>query len=117
MSSKAQLSVPLTLLILLLTACSLAPTPGPSSTPSAVPPTQAPPATPDGEFSPVESGQRYFDYADDMAVSFLDVVAFQARVDEESDTLDVLLWMRDIPDMADRGQVTNLFEYAWTIHV
>ncbi|HSL27679.1 MAG TPA: hypothetical protein VK900_00655, partial [Anaerolineales bacterium] len=47
----------------------------------------------------------------------LDVVAFQARVDEESDTLDVLLWMRDIPDMADRGQVTNLFEYAWTIHV
>src|SRR5688500_17964897 len=112
MLSKTPISVPLTLLILLLAACSAAPAPAASSTPTASPPTEAPPAIPEGEFSLFKAGQRYSDSPEDMEVTFLDVVAFQATVDEETRTLDVLLWMRDIPDMADRGQVTNLIEYA-----
>lgn len=114
MLSKVQISVQLILLIILLTSCSLAPTPTPLSTPM---PTNSPPATSGTSSSPFQTGRRYYDASEDMAVSFLDVVAFQATVNEEAETLDVLLWMRDIPETADRGQVTNLIEYSWTINV
>ncbi|MDQ2691945.1 MAG: hypothetical protein M3Y68_07945 [Chloroflexota bacterium] len=117
MSSNARISVHLALLILLLAACSPAPDATPLATPSSPPPTHAPLGTPTGEFSLFQAGQRYSDAPEDMPVSFLDVVAFQATVDEESDTLNVLLQLRDVPEVADRGHVTNLIEYSWSIQV
>ena len=112
MFSKVQISVHLTLLIILLTSCSPAPTSAPTISSTNIPPTIT-----GNESSPFQAGKRYYDTSGDMAVSFLDVVAFQATINEEEETLDVLLWMRDIPDMADRGQVTNLIEYSWSIDV
>src|ERR687891_282890 len=112
MSLKVQISVHLSLLIILLTSCSPAPTLAPTISPTNIPPT----ITGNGS-SPFQAGKRYYDTSGDMAVSFLDVVAFQATVNEEEETLDFLLWMRNIPDMADRGQVTNLIEYSWNIDV
>jgi hypothetical protein len=64
-----------------------------------------------------KAGLSYSDAPGDMAISFLDVVAFQAAVDEEKETLEVILKMRDIPENATRGQVKNLFEYAWTVFI
>ena len=64
-----------------------------------------------------KAGVSYSDAAGDMAISFLDVVAFQATVDEEAQTVEVILKMRDIPENATRGQVKNLFEYSWTIFI
>src|SRR5688572_9559321 len=90
-----------------------------SSSPTPIPPqpTDTVPVTAESEFFPFKAGTRYSDTSGDMAVPFLDVVAFQATVNEEEETLDVLLWLRDIPEMADRGQVTNLIEYSWTVDV
>ena len=103
-------------LISLSTSCTPASSPSPAaSTPS--PPTDAPSTTLRSDSSPYQAGRRYSDTSGDMAVSFLDIVAFQATVNEETETLDVLLQMRDIPETADLGRVTNLIEYAWTIHV
>src|SRR5919108_4086650 len=99
MSSKIQFAVHLILLIILLTSCSPAPTTAPTN-----PPTNIPPTTTGNGASPFQAGKRYYDISGDMAVSFLDVIAFQATVNEEEETLDVLLWVRDIPDIADRGQ-------------
>jgi hypothetical protein len=112
MSSKIQFAVHLILLIILLTSCSPAPTTAPTN-----PPTNIPPTTTGNGASPFQAGKRYYDISGDMAVSFLDVIAFQATVNEEEETLDVLLWVRDIPDIADRGQVTNLIEYSWNVDV
>jgi len=117
MLSKFQISIHLILLIILLTSCSLVPTPTPSFIPATLPPTNIPPTKTGNGSSPFEAGRRYYDISDDMAVSFLDVVAFQATVHEETETLDVLLWMRDIPETANRGHVTNLIEYSWIVHV
>jgi hypothetical protein len=52
-----------------------------------------------------------------MAISFLDVVAFQAEVHEESETLEVLLHMRDVPPTATLEQATNSIQYAWVVFV
>ena len=52
-----------------------------------------------------------------MAIPFLDVIAFRATVNEEAETLDVLLWLRDIPEMAERRQVTNMIEYSWIVNI
>lgn len=62
-------------------------------------------------------GQSYSDKAEDMPISFLDVVGFRARVDEQRQTVEVVLRMRDIPDTAPLGQVTNLIEYLWAVYV
>ena len=100
----------------LLASCAPAPTPSPS--PSVTPaPTHTPQTTLASDSSFFEVGRRYSDASEDMAISFLDVVAFRTEVNEETDMLDVFLQMRDIPETADLGQVTNLIEYAWTIHV
>ena len=106
------------LLLLAIGSSSCSSRPIPSS-PTPIPPqsTDTVPVTVESEFSPFMAGTRYSDTSGDMAVSFLDVVAFRATVDEEAETLDVLLWMRDIPETADRGKVTNLIEYSWTIDV
>src|SRR5215207_5131500 len=113
MFSTFEISMRLILLIiLLLTSCSSAPT---LSSPTPVPP--QPTNTAPAIFSPFQSGTRYVDTSGDMAISFLDVVAFKATVNEEAEILDVTLWMRDIPETADRGQVANLIEYSWKIDV
>src|SRR5512132_1465982 len=99
-------------LIGLLTSCSRAsvPTPTISHPPStASPPTQAQPA-PLANGSPFKTGLSYSDASGDMPISFLDVVSFQASVDDASETLKIVLRMRDIPPDAPRGQVTNLVE-------
>ncbi|HET9909907.1 MAG TPA: hypothetical protein VFQ23_24885 [Anaerolineales bacterium] len=113
MSLKIEISVHLTLLIVLLTSCSSAPT----SVASALPPTNIPSTATGNGASPFESGKRYYDTSGDMEVSILDVVAFQATVNQEEEMLDVLLWVRDIPDMVNRTQPSNLIEYSWTIDV
>lgn len=114
--SKSAVTSRLLLLMIVLTACSPAPAP---PTPTAIPPqpTDAEAATPEGESSPLEAGRRYTDTPEDMPVSFLDVTAFQATIHEETETVEVLLRMRDIPETADLGQVKNLIEYSWTVFV
>jgi hypothetical protein len=116
MLSKVPISVHMILLSMLLASCSSAPTP---SSPTSIPPqpTDTVPVTAESEFSPFRAGTRYSDASGDMSISFLDVVAFRATVNEQAETLDVLLWLRDIPETADRGQVTNLIEYSWTVDI
>ena len=106
------------LIISLLSSCGSKPTFS-SPTPTLVPahPTNAEPATTSDAASIFRAGLRYSDASGDMAISFLDVVAFQAAVNEETETLEVLLHLRDIPPTVPRGQVKNLIEYAWSIFV
>lgn len=115
--STIRFYIHLIFVVVLLTSCSPAPTPTlspPTSTPPQ--PTKANPATLD-DGSMLKTGVGYSDASDDMAISFLDVIYFQASVDEESETLKVVLHMRDIPAKVPRGQVTNLVEYLWMIFV
>jgi hypothetical protein len=116
MSTKLQISTYLILLIILLASCSPAPTSASPTSPSQQP-TNAEFTTPGNTSSLFQAGVRYSDAPDDMAVPFLDVVAFQASVDEESETLEVTLDLRDIPENAPRGQVQNLVEYTWMVFV
>jgi hypothetical protein len=106
------------LLISILSACGTKPTIS-SPTPTSVPPqpTKAEPATREDSSSLFKTGLSYSDASGDMEISFLDVVAFQAAVNEDSEILEVVLHMRDIPPTAPRGQVKNLIEYAWAIFV
>src|SRR5687768_12496623 len=116
MLSKVHIPTHLILLSILLASCSSAPT---LSSLTSTPPqrTNTVPTFTASEFSPFEAGTRYSDTSGDMAVPFLDVVAFRATVNEEEETLDVLLWLRDIPETAERGQLTNLIEYSWIVDV
>ena len=116
MSSKFQLYMRLILLIVFLTSCSSILT-SPSPTSISPPPTNAEVTTPRNESSLFKAGVRYSDAAGDMEVSFLDVTGFQASVHEESETLEVVLHMRDVPPTATLGQVKNLVEYLWMIFV
>src|SRR5262245_39616805 len=75
-----------------LTAASSTTSPQPTNTES---------ATATEEESPLfKAGRSYTDSTNDMEVSFLDVVGFQATVDEASETLHVVLHLRDIPPRA-----------------
>src|SRR5215216_1009701 len=115
--SSFRVIVRILLLVVFLTSCSPAPTPTlapPTSPPPQ--PTEAKPATV-GDGAPFKTGARYSDTRGDMPISFLDVLAFQANVDEESETLEIVLHMRDIPETVTRGQVTNFFEYIWMVFV
>jgi hypothetical protein len=110
-------------LAIALSSCQPKPaTPSPTSIPPQ--PTNTPlvatntePATTGNEFSMFETGLSYSDTSGDMAISFLDVVAFQATVHEESEMLEVVLHMRDIPPTATLGQTTNFIEYSWVVFV
>ena len=108
------------LLISIISSCAPTPSPLPliaSPTPIPPQPTGAEPATVSDPSSLFKAGLSYSDVSGDMAISFLDVVAFQAAVNEETETLEVLLHMRDIPTTAPLGQVKNLLEYFWTVRV
>jgi hypothetical protein len=52
-----------------------------------------------------------------MAISFLDVVGFQATVDEESEVLEVVLQMRDVPSTTPLEQIPNIIQYSWAVFV
>lgn len=104
------------LIIGLMGSCGTKPTFS-SPTPSPLPPTKAKPASTEDSASLFKTGLSYSDASGDIPVSFLDVVAFQAAVDEDTETLEVLLHMRDIPTTATLGQVKNLIEYVWTVQV
>ena len=104
------------LLAIGLNSCAPAPeTPSPTSIPPQ--PTRAELATLADDSSLFKAGFRYSDTSGDMEVSFLDVVAFQAAVNEESDTLEIVLQMRDLPPNLTRQQTTKLIEYSWLIFV
>ena len=108
------------LLISVITSCGPTPSPLPivaSPTPIPPQPTNAEPATTSDQASLLKTGLRYNDTSGDIAIPFLDVVAFQAAVNEETETLEVLLQMRDIPPTATRGQVKNLIEHNWLVYV
>src|SRR5215212_8831674 len=81
--------------VLLLTSCAPGPTPS-SPTPIPPKPTGTTPATTESEFSSFKVGTRYRDTSGDMAIPFLDVVAFEAAVNEETQLLEVAFHMRDI---------------------
>jgi hypothetical protein len=108
----------LILIVSLLSSCgtktTLAP---PTSTPVPPQPTNAERATTSDQASVFKAGLSYSDTSGDIEISFLDVIAFQAAVDEEAETLEVLLHMRDIPPTATIGQIKNLIEYTWSIFV
>lgn len=107
------------LMISLLSSCGTTTLTVSSPTPTLVPPqpTKAEPAIVSEPSSLFKAGLSYSDASGDMAISFLDVVAFQAAVNEESEILEVLLHVRDIPTTATLGQVKNLLEYFWTVRV
>jgi hypothetical protein len=65
----------------------------------------------------LNAGLSYSDASGDMAVSFLDVLAFQATINEETEILEVLLQMRDVPPTATHRQIRNVVEYMWEISI
>lgn len=107
-------------LALCLAALSVSCSPAISAVPLTSAPTQpVPPATASvaGESVLMQAGLRYGDSLDDAMVSFLDIVAFQAIVDEETESLEVVFIMRDVPSMAPRGLIKNVIEYEWNVFV
>jgi hypothetical protein len=124
MSPRFSLYPYLLMFLLVLAACSpgaSSPPPIPTATAAIHPAlerpaleTQAAPAFPPPTF---KVGINYSDSANDMSVNFLDVISFRAYVDEQEDNVEVVLRMRDIPDTATLGQVTNLVEYLWAVYV
>ena len=123
MFSKLRFYIHLLLLVILLPACSPAPalsTPTRSSSTSAPlqpAPSQSQPTETSNGPSILQAGLSYSDTADDMEISFLDVMDFQATVNEESEILEVLFHMRDIPSTATRRQIRNRPEYMWQVDV
>ena len=123
MSSRVPFYRCLLVSIILLAACSpAASSPVPLPTPTSFHPalerppleTHPAPVLPPPTF---KTGESYRDSAADMSVSFLDVVNFRASVDEQAETVEVVLRMRDIPDAAPLGQATNLVEYLWMVFI
>lgn len=113
---KARFMIRLFLLVVFGASCSLAPT-SPTATPPSSPlPTQATSKILDGD-AMIQPGFRYQDQSGDMEISYLDLVEFQAAVDEESETLEIVMHMRDIPPSAPLGQVKNFLEYMWIVFI
>ena len=124
MSPRFSLYPYLLVFLLVLASCSpraSSPPPIPTSTAASHPAlerpaleTQAAPVFPPPTF---KVGINYSDSANDMSVGFLDVISFRAYVNEQEENVEVVLRMRDIPDTATLGQVTNLVEYLWAVYV
>lgn len=107
------------LITLLLAAC-VAPqaTATPHSTSTRIPPTTAPSATAEITIPGlIRAGEFYIDTSDDMQEGFLDVVEFQANVDEYAETVEVVFRLRDLPEMVTRRQILNFVEYWWEVSV
>ena len=102
----------------ILASCGPVPTPS-ITEPSAVPPqpTLSQPTATETESFSLQTGQHYSDTSGDMEVSFLDVVDFQATVNEQAELLEVAFHMRDVPETATRRQIRNVAEYMWELHV
>lgn len=100
------------LLISVLGSCGAKPT---LSSPTSIPaqPTDAEPAPTSDASSLLKAGLSYSDTSGDMEIDFLDVVSFQAAVNEELEILEVVLHMRNIPETATRRQMRNVAEYLW----
>ena len=105
----------LSILFLLVVSCNPLAVSTPAPTPQQ-PAHAAPAATADGS-SMFSAGYSYSDSANDMQVSFLDVINFQAIVDEKTESLEILLHMRDIPPTASLGQFINVVEYSWIVSI
>jgi len=104
-------------LVIVLSSCAPPPTSAPAPTAVRPQPTGTEPAATQSGPSLFRIGQRYSDTANDMEVSFLDVISIEANVDDESESLEVTLQMRDIPPTASLEQTTDLIQYAWVIFV
>src|SRR6185503_4373547 len=103
-------------LAMVLASCApqgTSPSPDPTPTNGPEGPTHTAPATTPNVPSLLKAGQRYSDARGDMAISFLDVIGFQATVDEESELLEVEFQMRDIPPTASLEQTTDFIQFAW----
>ena len=108
----------LVVLTTILSSC--APNPTPTLVPLAATepqPTHTATAAPERESSMLKAGQSYGDSADDMTASYLDVISFQATVNEESETLEVVLHMRDIPSTVKIRQIKNFAEHMLDIDI
>src|SRR5215207_2335000 len=116
---------------LLLNSCaSQALTPAPSLTPSPTETLSAPssptptpaeatcpgPAT-DGNSSMFRADSSYNDQSGDMENSLLDVTGFETKIDEQSETLEVVLYMRDIPPTVTLQQIVDFAENTAGISV
>ncbi len=115
---RNQVALCLTVLVIsMLSSCGPV-TPVASPTPTPPPPTasQTEPAETSNE-SFLQAGRRYGDASGDMEVSFLDVVGFQAAVNEQSEILEVVFQMRDVPPTATYRQIKNQAEYMWEVQV
>ena len=106
------------LVISMLSACGPV-TPVASPTSTLPPPTasQTEPTETNNESSFLQAGRRYVDTSGDIEVSFLDVVGFQAAVNEQSEILEVVFQMRDVPSTATYRQIRNQAEYMWEVQV
>lgn len=69
------------------------------------------------EFALLRAGFSYSDAPNDMVVSFLNLVGFQATVNEESELLEVVFHLRDIPHTATHRQTRYVAEYNWHVSV
>jgi hypothetical protein len=63
------------------------------------------------------AGFKYHDPVDDVTPGLLDVIGFQATVDEETETVEAIFTMRDIPPTAARGLTRNVIEYQWDVSI
>lgn len=80
-----------------------------SPTPTPAEATCPGPAT-DGGSSMFRADSRYSDKAGDMENSLLDVIGFETKIDEQSETLEVVLYMRDITPTVTLKQILDFAE-------
>jgi hypothetical protein len=116
---KNQFALCLTIVVIsTLSSCGpVTPVASPTPTPPQPTASQTQPAETSNESSYLQAGRRYGDISGDMEVSFLDVVGFQAAVNEQSEILEVVFQLRDIPSTATRRQIRNQAEYMWEVQV
>ncbi len=114
----------MSLIAALLAACAAQAAPPPATSLPTATATLAVPTTPTATATaPVEpprliaAGELYQDAAGDMAESFLDVIEFQATVDEDTQTLRVVFRLRDLPENVTRRQILNFVEYWWELSI
>lgn len=118
LTGRNQFALCLTFVVIILLSSCGPVTPFASPTPTSPQPTASQTQTAEtNNESFLQAGRKYGDIAGDMEVSFLDVVAFQATVNEESEVLEVIFQMWDVPPTATHRQIRNQAEYMWEVQV
>ena len=102
--------------VVVLSSCA----PKSTAIPSLSAPTASIPAattTAETEHPWLQAGFKYDDPSNDASLSFLDVIHFQATVDEKTYMVEAIFTMRDIPASVERGRIKNVAEYQLEIYV